>query len=275
VGTAIAVIALLLAAAVTILVTADRRRATTGTPAREMVTRDASTDLVPAVRADDIEAGGRARARQARAAHAPTTRRATVLAELGLDEETIGVSRRQFLNRSVVTAVGFSTTAFGTSVLAFLWPTASGVIGGKVTAGKADEILASIAEKREPFYVPIAKTYIVPYPTGALPAAKKAYKPSIYRGMEQGLTAMSQRCVHLGCRVPWCGTSQWFECPCHGSKYNRVGEWKGGPAPRGLDRWPVSIEDGDVVIDTAGAPVQGPPVGTNTTKQQQEGPSCI
>jgi len=276
VGTAIAVIAILLAAAVMVLVTANRRRATTGALSRETVARDASTDIVPAERADDLEAEGRARADETRAAHTPATRRGGDVVEWEpVDEEEIGVSRRQFLNRGVLTAVGFSTAAFGAGVLAFLWPTSSGGLGGKVTAGSADDILASIAERKEPFYVPIAKTYIVRYPEEALPAAKKAYPPNIYAGMEQGFTALSQRCVHLGCRVPWCHTSQWFECPCHGSKYNRVGEKKDGPAPRGLDRWPVSVEGGDVVIDTAGTVVQGPPIGTNTTKQQQEGPSCI
>ena len=55
---------------------------------------------------------------------------------------------------------------------------------------------------------------------------------------EQGIVALYQKCPHLGCRVPECVTSQWFECPCHGSQYNQVGEKKGGPAPRGMDRFP-------------------------------------
>ena len=92
--------------------------------------------------------------------------------------------------------------------------------------------------------------------------------------MEQGIVALYQRCVHLGCRVPWCQSSQWFECPCHGSKYNAVGEKRDGPAPRGLDRFVVAVEGGDVIIDT-GVVITGPPIGTNTTKQGQEGPSCI
>ena len=36
--------------------------------------------------------------------------------------------------------------------------------------------------------------------------------------MEAGVVALYQKCVHLGCRVPWCTSSQWFECPCHGSQ---------------------------------------------------------
>jgi cytochrome b6-f complex iron-sulfur subunit len=75
--------------------------------------------------------------------------------------------------------------------------------------------------------------------------------------------------------VPWCDTSQWFECPCHGSKYNRVGEKKGGPAPRGLDRFVVNIkDDGSMVIDT-GNVIVGPPIGTDTTGQVAEGPPCV
>jgi cytochrome b6-f complex iron-sulfur subunit len=92
--------------------------------------------------------------------------------------------------------------------------------------------------------------------------------------MEAGVVALYQKCVHLGCRVPWCLTSQWFECPCHGSKYNRVGEKKAGPAPRGLDRFPVDAAGGTVVVNT-GLVIQGPPIGTNTTGQEAEGPACI
>ena len=63
---------------------------------------------------------------------------------------------------------------------------------------------------------------------------KKIDKPAIYTDMSTlGIVALSQRCVHLGCRVPFCQTSQWFECPCHGSKYNRVGEVKKIDKPAG------------------------------------------
>jgi len=41
----------------------------------------------------------------------------------------------------------------------------------------------------------------------------------------------------------------WFECPVHGSQYNRVGE-EGGPAPRGLDRFVVTSTAGTLMVDT-------------------------
>jgi cytochrome b6-f complex iron-sulfur subunit len=96
-------------------------------------------------------------------------------------------------------------------------------------------------------------------------------------GLEGGIIALYQRCVHLGCRVPWCQTSQWFECPCHGSKYNRVGEKRGGPAPRGLDRFVLKVSGGSVIVDTnlSTGLVQGPPIGTDTTGQGQEGAPCV
>jgi cytochrome b6-f complex iron-sulfur subunit len=74
--------------------------------------------------------------------------------------------------------------------------------------------------------------------------------------------------------VPFCESSQWFECGCHASKYNLVGEWKEGPAPRGLDRFPVTVDQGVVSVNT-GNLLTGPPHGTDTTGQEAAGPHCV
>ena len=160
-------------------------------------------------------------------------------------------------------------------MLAMLWPSLSGGFGSKIRAGKLEEILKEIDDKKEPFYLAAGRFYISPYPISDVPKAKavQAYS-AVLEGYEGGVVALYQKCVHLGCRVPWCKPSQWFECPCHGSQYNRVGEKKGGPAPRGLDRFPVTVEGGVVIVDTKTI-VQGPPIGTNTTGQEAEGPHCI
>ena len=92
--------------------------------------------------------------------------------------------------------------------------------------------------------------------------------------MEAGVVALYQKCVHLGCRVPSCATSKWFECGCHGSQYNQAGEKKGGPAPRGLDRFAMEVSGGSLTVNT-GQIIQGPPIGTNTTGQEAEGPHCV
>jgi cytochrome b6-f complex iron-sulfur subunit len=190
-----------------------------------------------------------------------------------LDAEAYGVTRRQFFNRGITAFFALGLAGFGTTTIAFLWPTLSGGFGSKIKAGKLEDVLRQIADKREPFYVPEGRFYINPFPEEDVAKAKAAYAGGVLVGMEAGVVALYQKCVHLGCRVPWCKSSQWFECPCHGSQYNRVGEKKGGPAPRGLDRFAVSVDGGVVVVDT-GALSQGPPIGTNTTGQEAEGPHC-
>jgi cytochrome b6-f complex iron-sulfur subunit len=60
-----------------------------------------------------------------------------------------------------------------------------------------------------------------------------------------------------------CEASQWFECLCHGSKYTVLGEKRDGPAPRGMDRFPVSVVEGAYVVNT-GEVVSGPPPTTVT-----------
>ena len=192
-----------------------------------------------------------------------------------IDEETLGVTRRQFLNRGVVTLFTLGLASFGGSMLAFLWPTLSGGFGSKIRAGSLADILGQIADKKEPYYVAEGRFYINPYPKDAVAKAKGiAAYGAVLDGYEAGVVALYQKCVHLGCRVPWCATSQWFECPCHGSQYNRVGEKKGGPAPRGLDRFVVSVDGGAVTVDTKTI-IVGPPIGTNTTGQEAEGPHCV
>jgi cytochrome b6-f complex iron-sulfur subunit len=190
------------------------------------------------------------------------------------DAETLAVTRRQFLNRGAATLMGLSLASFGAAVLAFMWPPPiKGGFGGKINAGSLADLKQTMASTKSPVYIADARTWLSPYPDEAVKKAKQVYAGAVLTGMEAGVVALYQKCVHLGCRVPWCQSSQWFECPCHGSKYNRVGEKKGGPAPRGLDRFGVSVDKGKVVIDT-GTISQGPPIGTNTTGQEQEGPHC-
>jgi cytochrome b6-f complex iron-sulfur subunit len=191
------------------------------------------------------------------------------------DEEALGVTRRQVLNRGIVTTMALTVGGFGAACVGMLWPTLSGGFGSKIKVGKFDDIMAQIADKKEPFYLASGRLYINPYPPEDAVKAKKivAYS-AVLPGYQQGVVALYQKCVHLGCRVPWCKTSQWFECPCHGSQYNRVGEKKGGPAPRGLDRFVATVDGGIINVDTKTV-IPGPPIGTNTTGQEAEGPHCI
>jgi cytochrome b6-f complex iron-sulfur subunit len=200
---------------------------------------------------------------------------ATLIPWIPPDPEAIGVSRRQFFNRATITLMSAGIASFAAaSFVAFLWPTGTGGFGGSVAAGKLDAIKAGIKQGGGFFYVPEAKSWITAYPMEGLPTARTVYPANLLVGMEAGIVVLSQKCPHLGCRVPECKTSQWFECQCHGSQYNRVGEKKGGPAPRGMDHFPAVISpSGDVSIDT-GMNVTGAAIGVNTTGQEAEGPHC-
>jgi cytochrome b6-f complex iron-sulfur subunit len=191
------------------------------------------------------------------------------------DPEVIGVSRRQFFNRATVTLMSVGVGAFAAAAfVGFLWPSGTGGFGGAVSVGKLGTIKDGIKQGGGFFYVPEAKSWITAYPSEAVPAAETIYPENVLVAMREGIVVLSQKCPHLGCRVPECKTSQWFECQCHGSQYNRVGEKKGGPAPRGMDRFPATISPtDDVTIDT-GTTVTGPAIGVNTTGQEAEGPHC-
>jgi cytochrome b6-f complex iron-sulfur subunit len=275
----IAILGLLGLAAVAILAEGRRRAGGTGRLSRETRRSDRSeppSEVVPAVSEStelaELDDEARARAEASRQALEPVGARAPV-EYVPVDEEELGITRRQFFNRGILTGLGIFAAGMGAAMLGFLWPSSAGGFGAKIDVGSEDDAKAEF-DKKLPFYNAGAKTYIVPYPKDDVSQAEAVYDPRIVAGMEKGYVALYQKCVHLGCRVPWCETSQWFECPCHGSKYNRVGEKRGGPAPRGLDRFPLEVSGGQITVDT-GTIVQGPPIGTDTTGQTAEGAPCV
>ena len=90
-----------------------------------------------------------------------------------------------------------------------------------------------------------------------------------------GLMVVALPSPHCGCLVGWCATSRWFEGPCHGSRFNRWGEWTGGPVPRGLDRYHSRIErDGHLVVSLT-RPIVGVHREGYLLEQSPEGPSCV
>jgi cytochrome b6-f complex iron-sulfur subunit len=180
------------------------------------------------------------------------------------------ISRRDFNRRSLLTSLLVFGAEFGAGTLVFLWPNLRGGFGAVITAGSIADIKAEINDTGQPVYVGTGRFYVVPYQGS--PSGDVDYEASGVAA--QGLMALYQKCVHLGCRVPFCNDSKWFECPCHGSKYNEAGEYKLGPAPRGMDRFKLLITDGNVVVDTSEV-ILGPPRGTDTIDQPPQGPFCV
>lgn len=204
----------------------------------------------------------------------PVTDPAPPVAYVPPDVEEIGVSRRQFLNRGIIGGFLLGLGGFGGAMLSFLWPNTTGGFGSKISVGKLTDIDSAITAGGGFAYYPEGRMWVTAYPAGALEKARAVYSDAELAGMENGVIALYQKCVHLGCRVPSCATSKWFECGCHGSQYNQAGEKKGGPAPRGLDRFAMAVSGGSLTVDT-GTIIQGPPIGTNTTGQEAEGPHCV
>ena len=66
-----------------------------------------------------------------------------------------------------------------------------------------------------------------------------------------GFLAMSRRCTHLSCTVPWVSGENRFICPCHSSEFDIHGDVINPPAPRALDLHPVTIDNKMVKVDTA------------------------
>lgn len=144
------------------------------------------------------------------------------------------IGRRWFLRIAVLGALGAMATQAVACFVSFYLPTRVGTFGGKVLAGKPEEFKLG-----EPKYVRDGKFYLSRVPDGVL--------------------ALYQKCPHLGCVVPWrpddpsedsIAAKGRFNCPCHGSIYDRFGVIKSGPAPRPMDIMAISIENGNVIVDT-------------------------
>ncbi len=51
---------------------------------------------------------------------------------------------------------------------------------------------------------------------------------------ENGEHRVSVRCPHLGCELAWNPDEKSWDCPCHGSRFDRTGALLSGPAQRGV-----------------------------------------
>jgi len=190
-----------------------------------------------------------------------------------VSEEEAGITRRQFLTKALRYSFGAFAGIQVLSWLGFLWPKITGGFGGKVDAGLVIDLKKQIIQSDGsivPAFIPDARAYVLPFDNDLLEGSQFESNGTV----ADGLTAVYQRCVHLGCRVPWCNSSQGFECACHGSKYNRVGEYYAGPAPRNLDRFPVSVTDTGRLIINTGIILESPRAPIPSVKYPK-GASCI
>jgi cytochrome b6-f complex iron-sulfur subunit len=183
--------------------------------------------------------------------------------------------------------VGLLTLEFLGGTLAFLWPNLTEGLGAQITLGSADDINAQAPDWQNglPYVYNQANLFFVNVPAAmarvaensdgmveastSLPVADPGSDVDPGLPVDQrSVLALWRKCPHLGCQVPQlCDVSEWFECLCHGSKYTVLGEKRDGPAPRGMDRFDVLVENGTYIVDTRQV-VSGPPPGTITFDQR-------
>ncbi|HEX2140737.1 MAG TPA: Rieske 2Fe-2S domain-containing protein [Candidatus Limnocylindria bacterium] len=198
------------------------------------------------------------------------------------------MSRRSFMRRMLGVGVGILSLEFLAGTLNFLWPNIREGLGGRLVVGTA----ADIANQQPDWpaglpYIFQSKIFIVNVPAAKarvegegtvsepVPDPGTEVSPEI-PAVDRSVLALYRKCPHLGCQVPQlCSESQWFECLCHGSKYTVLGEKRDGPAPRGMDRFTLEVDNGVYVINSAELE-DGPPIGTETfdTRAPTDMPHC-
>jgi cytochrome b6-f complex iron-sulfur subunit len=168
-----------------------------------------------------------------------------------------GMSRRTLLRRSIGLGVTLWLAETVGGTLGFLWPNLAGGFGAELTLGSFDDVSKSSAVADAPFtkggpaYFQAARSYVT-----LLDVGKQRFVTADSPqgdGASTNVRTLYQRCTHLGCKPNFCATNYWFECPCHGSRYDRLGiKVLGlGPAPRSLDRFASSVDaKGILTVDT-------------------------
>ena len=160
----------------------------------------------------------------------------------------MALTRRTVLRNGWRAGGALLATAAGWTVFDSLRPLASGNNKGSIDLGNASDFGEGTST-----YVPAGRLFV----TNA--------------GGE--IFALSQRCPHLGCRVPFCESSGRFECGCHGSMFDLGGEWIKGPSPRGMDRYRVTVVGDALTVDTA-TTIKGPAHGAKAYLSAPKGPNC-
>ena len=172
-------------------------------------------------------------------------------------QPTTGMSRRTLLRRSLGLAVGAAAFEGLAGMLSFVWPTAARSASRVRVGTLADLVAANAAlpiSEGFPAFVPDARSFVM-----TIDPARGGWTAGVDPtgdGTALNVRAVSQRCPHLGCRPNPCIEDFWFRCPCHQSRYDRLGikadGVRYGPAARGMDRHPVEVDgDGVLTIDTS------------------------
>ena len=155
-------------------------------------------------------------------------------------EGRVPINRREFLNFAWFASLGFMAVSMAGMTYLFAMPRfREGEFGGLFTVGSAGELPDTSSP---PSNIPKVKMWL--------------------SNTDAGVLALYKVCTHLGCLYNWSDQEDKFICPCHGSQFEKDGDYIQGPAPRALDRFVVQAVDpdsGEVLAEsTDGSPLPIP-----------------
>jgi cytochrome b6-f complex iron-sulfur subunit len=179
-------------------------------------------------------------------------------------EQVQGVSRRELLRGSLAAGLGLWLLEVSAGTIGFLWPNLEGKFGGLVRIGTLDDVKAANSalpvNEGFPAYFSSAKAFVM-----LVDPSQQQFVPGedpTGDGTPVNVRALYQRCPHLGCKPNPCLKNFWLECPCHGSRYDRLGIKAAGqaygPAPRSMDRFGVIVDGSGVLTIDTGKITLGP-----------------
>ena len=179
-------------------------------------------------------------------------------------EQVQGLSRRQLMRVAIGAGLGLFTLEALAGTVAFAWPNLSKGFGGVLKIGTLDDVKSANTNlpisEGFPAYYAEARAFVV-----LKDPAQQRFSPgedTTGDGSALNVRALYQRCPHLGCKPNPCLKNFWIECPCHGSRYDRLGIKADGaaygPAARGMDRFSASVDGSGVLTLDTGKITLGP-----------------
>jgi cytochrome b6-f complex iron-sulfur subunit len=168
---------------------------------------------------------------------------------------TAAPSRRHFLRLALLGGLGVAALGAVAGVVDFLFPRAEWAALRRSPAGHVDDYPRGsdpvrFADGRGVRSLARGRWWSGGY------FLVRLDRGQVDSGGQDGFVALADYCTHLGCAVPWRSDFRfderqgWFRCPCHGATFTRAGARVFGPAPRGMDYFPVEIDEhGNLYVD--------------------------
>ena len=143
------------------------------------------------------------------------------------------LQRRQILRVGFAAAVALGVTELAAAIVPYIRVTRIIGLGAPVPVGTASDILKQFAATNDrPILFREGRFFLLHAPGGIIAAYRK--------------------CTHLGCTVPFNTAKDLFECPCHGSRFDKhTAVVVRTPAPKPLQLFHISESPtGALIVDT-------------------------